>query len=405
MRVEIDLLGGFAVRVDGRAVAPEGGGAARPRRGSNSSRWPRAGRCTASRSSTRCGPAPRSTRRRPGCTRPRTCTAPLGDPRALVLAGDTVSLFPDADVVVDADAFGAAPGRLSQPRRDGDGVVRPRLCGRPVDRGPAARGPVRGMAGRPARSIAPAAPGGAAPRGPVGDLALADPADEDASLALARQLADSGDRRGALRQLERLERHCAASSVSPQDRPSPRCAPSCLPRTRPQTGGVGTSPLGRDAELAASTGLIAAASAGQGRTLFVSGPRASVRPPCCAGWTGGPRSAGSASASARPPRIEGAWPFAPVLEALADLCRRHPALLDGLADQYRVEIEGALRGTAGLVRREPAPAAVRQRCRTVAARCLQRRCSDRRRRCARGGRSESAPAALPVPAPRSGSAS
>ena len=44
--------------------------------------------------------------------------------------------------------------------------------------------------------------------------------------------------------------------------------------------------------------------------------------------------------------IEGAWPYAPVLEALADLCRRYPALLDGLADEYRLEIEGALHGTA-----------------------------------------------------------
>ena len=33
--------------------------------------------------------------------------------------------------------------------------------------------------------------------------------------------------------------------------------------------------------------------------------------------------------------IEGAWPYAPVLEAIADLCRRHPTLLDGLDDRCR----------------------------------------------------------------------
>ena len=44
--------------------------------------------------------------------------------------------------------------------------------------------------------------------------------------------------------------------------------------------------------------------------------------------------------------IEGAWPYAPVLEAVADLCRRHPAMLDGLPDDFRVEIEGALHGTS-----------------------------------------------------------
>jgi hypothetical protein len=32
MRVEIDLLGGFAVRVDGHTVAPGSGGVGRPRR-------------------------------------------------------------------------------------------------------------------------------------------------------------------------------------------------------------------------------------------------------------------------------------------------------------------------------------------------------------------------------------
>ena len=45
----------------------------------------------------------------------------------------------------------------------------------------------------------------------------------------------------------------------------------------------------------------------------------------------------------RPP-IEAPWPYAPVLEAVADLCRRHPALLDGLDDAFREEIERALSG-------------------------------------------------------------
>ena len=50
--------------------------------------------------------------------------------------------------------------------------------------------------------------------------------------------------------------------------------------------------------------------------------------------------AGRGSAAA----VEGPWPYAPVLEALGDLCRRHPALLDGLADHYRAEIDRALSG-------------------------------------------------------------
>ena len=43
--------------------------------------------------------------------------------------------------------------------------------------------------------------------------------------------------------------------------------------------------------------------------------------------------------------VEGAWPYAPVVEALADMCRRHPTLLDGLADVHREEIDRALGGT------------------------------------------------------------
>ena len=40
--------------------------------------------------------------------------------------------------------------------------------------------------------------------------------------------------------------------------------------------------------------------------------------------------------------IEGAWPYAPVLEAIADLCRLHPTLLDGLDDRCRQDIDRAL---------------------------------------------------------------
>jgi tetratricopeptide (TPR) repeat protein len=42
--------------------------------------------------------------------------------------------------------------------------------------------------------------------------------------------------------------------------------------------------------------------------------------------------------------VEGPWPYAPVLDALNALCRRHPALLDALGDDYRAEIERALSG-------------------------------------------------------------
>ena len=353
MRVEIDLLGGFAVRVDGRAV-PAGEWRRRqagslvkllalaPRRTLHREQvidvlWPDTGIADA---------APRLHKAAHYARRS------LGDPRALVLAGNTVSLFPDSDVVVDVEAFqrcaqqalaavdgpgnadGAAAAAAAADRWAGDLLPEDPyeawLDG-PRDRLRQLHQEVLRRAGR------------------WGDLARADPADEDASLALARRLADSGDRRGALRQLERLERAVRGElGVTPGPAVASLRAELLALDAPPPEGQrrPGRPPLGRDPELGRIDRLIGAASAGQGRTLFVSGP-AGIGKTAVLTWLDrraeerGLR-VGIGTAAA----IEGAWPYAPVLEALADLCRRHPALLDGLADEYRVEIEGALRGTS-----------------------------------------------------------
>src|SRR6185437_15431536 len=123
MRVEIDLLGGFAVRVGGRLIPP--------------GRWHRR---QAAALVKLLALAPRRTVHReqvidalwPGTAvddaAPRLHKAAyyarraLGDPRSLVLAADRVTLFPGADVVVDAETFercarqalaaGSEPGQL-----------------------------------------------------------------------------------------------------------------------------------------------------------------------------------------------------------------------------------------------------------------------------------------------------
>ena len=144
-----------------------------------------------------------------GCTRRRTLPAVRWATRgALVLSGDTVSLFPDADVVVDVEEFErSAKQAIAAP---GPAI--------PTDAAAAAA-----AADRWAGELLPDDPYEAWLEGPRdrlrqlhqellrrsgrwGELALADPADEEASLARARQLADSGNRGAALRQLERLER-------------------------------------------------------------------------------------------------------------------------------------------------------------------------------------------------------
>ena len=344
MRVEIDLLGGFAVRVDGRPVA--------------SGEWRRR-QAAALIKLLALAPGRTLHRERvldalwPGTAiedaAPRLHKAAhyarrsLGDPRALVLAGDSVSLFPDTDVAVDADEF----ERRARTALDGDGdagAVADLWTGDllPGDPYEAWLDGPRDRLHRLHQEVLRRA-------GRWADLVRADPADEEANVALARRLAESGDRRGALRQLERLERALRGDlGVTP----GPAVAAlrtTLLAQDVPHRGRVRLPtrpPLGRDAVLDRIDRMITTASAGQGRTLFVSGP-AGIGKTAVLRWLdrrahdrGLRVGVGTAAA------IEGAWPFAPVLEALADLCRRHPALLDGLPDEYRAEIEGALGGTS-----------------------------------------------------------
>ena len=349
MNVEIDLLGGFAVRVDGRPIP-----AADWRRRKAASLvklLALAHRHTLHREQVIDALWPDTAIDDAG---PRLHKAAhfarrvLGNSSALVLSGETVWLFPDAHVVVDVEEFErSAKQALAALDRDPGGWA-------------AAAAAVDQWAGE----LLPDDPYEAwleAPRdrlqqlhsellrrsGRWSELALADPADEEANLARARQLADSGNRGAALRQLERLER---ALRRELGVRPGPAVVSlraELLASDAPETQRRPARMLfGRDTELRRIDRLIVAASTGEGRTLFVSGP-AGIGKTAVVRWLDrraeerGLRVGVGAAAA-----LEGAWPYAPVLEALADLCRRYPALLDGLADEYRSEIEGALRGSS-----------------------------------------------------------
>ncbi|MFD2093477.1 ATP-binding protein [Blastococcus deserti] len=180
------------------------------------------------------------------------------------------------------------------------------------------------------------------------ELAAADPADEQAHVALARALAERGDRPAALREFERLERalrqHLGVG-LSPE---AAQLRASLLqPRDEAPSGRSDSGLLGRDGELTWVRQVLARVRQGTGRVLFVGGPAG-------IGKTRFLSAVGREAAGARmrvgtgvAARIEGAWPYAPVLEALSDLCRRHPALLDGLDDLMRVELERALAGRQG----------------------------------------------------------
>ena len=187
------------------------------------------------------------------------------------------------------------------------------------------------------------------------DLLREDPVDEAAHLALVRAAAERGDVRGALRQFERLDqalRHELGTTPSPEAEALRARLEQRAPSVGPVLGAAGgpaaasrpTRLFGRRDVGDQVRERLERAEAGKGSTLLFTGPPGVGKSAVLdlaeglarqRGWRTG---RGSASA------VEGPWPYAPVLEALSDLCRQHPALLDGLDDVYRLELQQALSG-------------------------------------------------------------
>ena len=204
MNVQIELLGGFAVRVDGRTIP--------------ATEWRR--RQAASLVKL-LALAPRRTLHREQVidalwpdiaiddAGPRLHKAAhfarrvLGDSGVLVLSGDTVSLFPNATVVVDVEEFerGAMQAIAVLDRDPGGGVAAVSAADQwggellPDD-------PYEAWLEGPRDRLRQLHQELLRRSGRWSELVLDDPADEEASLARARQLADKGNRGAALRQLE-----------------------------------------------------------------------------------------------------------------------------------------------------------------------------------------------------------
>lgn len=174
------------------------------------------------------------------------------------------------------------------------------------------------------------------------ELLAREPADEQAHMELLRAHAARGDRRAVLRQFERLDRALRVElGVAPSEE-----AVALRDAVAPPTSAVARVPalVGRRPELERLEVALRQSRAGRGGTVLVHGPPG-VGTSAVLAWVraraedGGARVGAGAAAA-----LEEGWPYAPVLEALADLARRHPALLDGLGDTYREEIGRALRG-------------------------------------------------------------
>ena len=159
-----------------------------------------------------------------------------------------------------------------------------------------------------------------------------------------RQRAAGGDRRGALRQFERMERALERElGLRPSDEAI--ALRDSLLDGQPDAASPAPVPMvGRSAQTATLVRLLDEAARGQGRTVFLSGA-AGMGKSTLVAWLRSEATArgfriGHGVASA----IEGAWPYSPVLQALADLSRRHPTLLDALDDRCREDIDRALVG-------------------------------------------------------------
>ena len=273
----------------------------------------------------------------------------LGDPDSVALRHDQVQLLPDADVGVDVGEFLTSARRAVAQRDPGAAAEALTLYGGPL----LPEDPYEPWVEQPRAQCDAMYTQLLRLAGRWEELADLDPADEEAQLALARQHLDSGDPRAALRRLERLEQamerelgttpgpvveqlrsrmHGVLTEQAAGGSPS---APSDRGRTRL----VGRRSVGdrirarlSSADQGHGGALVLRGPAGVGKTalLDLTAALASQQ-----GWR---TCRGNAAA------VEWSWPYAPVLEALRDLCRKHPALLDGLEDGYREELERALVG-------------------------------------------------------------
>jgi DNA-binding SARP family transcriptional activator/tetratricopeptide (TPR) repeat protein len=174
-----------------------------------------------------------------------------------------------------------------------------------------------------------------------------DPADEQAHLALARARADQRDFRGALRQLQRMEQalHRELGVVPGVEAKQLRVQIETVLRGASPSGGQARPRLvGRTGVSNVLREQLDQAVQGRGGTVLLTGPpgvgKTAVleRAIDLAEQRGFRTGRGTASA------VEGPWPYAAVLECFADLCRKHPALLDGLDDALRTELDRALSG-------------------------------------------------------------
>jgi DNA-binding SARP family transcriptional activator/tetratricopeptide (TPR) repeat protein len=264
----------------------------------------------------------------------------LGDDGAVLLRNDLVALLPDHEVELDVEVF---RGLARSARTAGD----PDVLASAVEAyaGPLLpEDPYESWAEAPRGELRATYLGLLRDAGRWEDLLAEEPTDEDAHLALIRADVERGDLRAAERQFERLD-HALLRELG--TRPSPaaeQLRARLASPSRESASSAAVHLVGRRSAGDRVRSALTRAEEGRGTTLLVSGAPGVGKTAVLGlaealarreGWRTGRGTASS---------VEGPWPYATVLEAFADLCRQHPALLDGLEDDYYAEIERALSG-------------------------------------------------------------
>lgn len=267
----------------------------------------------------------------------------MGDARSLVAGDESVALWPDAEVAVDVARFERLAGEaIAGDDPAGAGRAADAYGGEllPDDAYEAWTEQLRERLRLLHTDLLRLA-------GRWQELVAADPADEGANLALVDALATAGQPAAALRQLERLDRAMRRELGVAPGPAARRWRDRLLSATHAGTtdrSPPAEAPVGRDAQIRAAEQVLAEAGAGHARVLFFDGSAGIGKTTLLAWMEQLAARRGMRVGTGVAAEVEGAWPYAPVLEALADLCRRHPALLDGLQDPFREEIERALSG-------------------------------------------------------------
>src|SRR5690242_12185111 len=175
-------------------------------------------------------------------------------------------------------------------------------------------------------------------------VAELDPGDERAHLALMRRHAANGDRHAALRQFDRLDR-ALRQELGLAPGPEASALRDRLLAAHDVFPHRDSLLIGRDLEISIAERALLDAAAERNRTLIISGEAGAGKSSLLAAIAARAKERRFLVGHGTAAPVEGAWPYAPVIEALCGVCQQDPGLLSALPGPYRDEIDRARNST------------------------------------------------------------